>query len=252
MCSWCGCGADRPAQCPELTSQACTRPGAQERGSGCPCLLRTWWTSEGTLGPVAVEAAGRRARHQEGVDHEERLPILCAPPTSPAPPGEWEEWKRPDFLPTQRAPWVTGIPWPAHAFSHGDFFSGSFPMGQSTAINQHTLDSIPTRDKLVPKLKKKKKKLLPRTLLPAPGGQLRVQPEASTPLATELSRVYRSVWAATAGQTPVTSEWFSRRQGGASSPSHPTPPCRCTAGSVSGQSRPPAPPPAVLHGGLHT
>lgn len=161
MCSWCGCGADRPAQCPELTSQACTRPGAQERGSGCPCLLRTWWTSEGTLGPVAVEAAGRRARHQEGVDHEERLPILCAPPTSPAPPGEWEEWKRPDFLPTQRAPWVTGIPWPAHAFSHGDFFSGSFPMGQSTAINQHTLDSIPTRDKLVPKLKKKKKSFCP-------------------------------------------------------------------------------------------
>lgn len=113
-----------------------------------------------------VRTCGRGSRWAQGEAPggsrpQGKLPILCAPPTSPAPPGEWEEWKRPDFLPTQRAPWVTGIPWPAHAFSHGDFFSGSFPMGQSTAINQHTLDSIPTRDKLVPKLKKKKKSFCP-------------------------------------------------------------------------------------------
>lgn len=172
-------------------------------------------------------------------------PPLCSPP--PQGMGGVGE----------RAPWVTGIPWPAHAFSHGDFFGGRFPKGQSTAIDQHTSDSIPTQDKLVPKLKKKKKKALAPHKLPA--GQLRVQPEASTPSATGLSRVYRSttraaegwVWGAAAEQTPVTSKWFSQRQRGArAAPPTPRPPAGAQL-VQSGQSRPPAPPPAVLHGGLH-
>lgn len=152
-------------------------------------------------------------------------PPLCSPP--PQGMGGVGE----------RAPWVTGIPWPAHAFSHGDFFGGRFPKGQSTAIDQHTSDSIPTQDKLVPKLKKKKS----FSSAQAPGGTAQGSARGVHTLghgAQQGLQVHHSgsrglgVGSRSGTDTCDIQVVFTKAAGREGRPSHPTPPCRCTAGSV--------------------